>query len=62
MSSNNTGNASGVPQIDMEMPGVEGKAQINDGAAFNQTVTGKAIEDACKKIGQELNKFFEGKI
>lgn len=34
------------------------KANINQGATFIQTEIGKAIEDAFKKLGKEINEFF----
>ena len=60
--SSETGKASGSPQIDLEISALGRNIRINQGANFNQTVTGKAIENAFKKIGRELNIFFEGKI
>jgi len=35
---------------------------INKGAVFSQTVTGKAIEDAIKQIGKELVNYFNNQL
>jgi hypothetical protein len=60
--SGETGKASGTPQIGLEIAAVGRNIQLNQGAVFSQTVTGKAIEDAFNTIGPKLNKFFDGKI
>lgn len=55
---NSTGTASGNPQISLESTQY-GHVTINSkDVNFTQTVTGKAIDNAFKKIGKELNKYF----
>jgi len=39
-----------------------GNLNINQGADFSQTAIGQAIEDAFKKIGKELNNYFNNQI
>ena len=63
--SSSTGNATGKPQIDMEISAV-GNAQVNQSVnntlPFNQTVTGRAIEHAFEKIGNDLNRYFNNQL
>ena len=56
--SKSTGKASGAPQLGFELA-VGGNIGINQGADFFQTVTGKAVEDAFRKIGPEVNRYFD---
>lgn len=56
---NSEGNAKGNPQIQLEYAQLGANFDINQGANFTQSTTGKAIEDAFKKIGKELRQYFE---
>jgi hypothetical protein len=71
-----TGTASGTPQLAFETSNTNNSTQdyydpqsgtvrteLNQGAEFSQTVTGKAIEDAFKKkIGRELINYFDKQL
>ena len=54
------GSAKGSPQIGIESPelGGNGLKLNNKEVDFTQTVIGKAIDHAFKKIGKELNEYF----
>ena len=54
---NAEGSASGKPSILLSYWATFGDLSI-DGADFTQTVTGRAIDEAFKKIGKELNEYF----
>ena len=56
--SKSTGKASGAPQLSFEITAVGRNTDINQGADFFQTITGKAVEDAFKHIGRELITYF----
>jgi len=56
--SKGTGKASGAPQLSFEITAVGRNTDINQGADFFQTITGKAVEDAFKHIGRELITYF----
>jgi hypothetical protein len=57
------GDAKGKPQIQLEFVQLGfAKVDLNQNADFIHSVTGKAIKDAFKKIGKELNEFFERNI
>ena len=54
------GDAKGKPQIQLEFVQLgSANVDINQYADFTHSVTGKAIEDAFKKIGKELTGYFE---
>ena len=54
------GNAKGKSQLRMEY-GALGGGELNGGAEdFKQTITGKAITQAFRRIGRNLNAFFNG--
>jgi len=73
-----TGTHSGTPQIGIDLPAAVGTQtsqydpysqpqtnngiQINKGAVFSQTVTGKAIEKAIMQIGKELVNYFNNQL
>jgi len=60
MSSGN-GEAKGKVQLGLEY-GALGGGEINGGAdGFKQTVTGQAIQKAFRRIGRNLNAYFEGR-
>jgi len=55
-----TGNAQGDSQLELE-EGALGGLQINGGVdGFKQTVTGKAVAMAYRKIGSSLKSYFNG--
>jgi len=55
-----TGNAQGDSQLELE-EGALGGMQINGGVdGFKQTVTGKAVAMAYRKIGSSLKSYFNG--
>jgi len=54
------GDAKGKPQIQLEFVQLgAANVALNQNADFTHSVTGKAIEEAFKKIGKELSKYFE---
>ena len=56
------GEAKGKPQIQLEfmqLGAANATSAFNQNADFTHSVTGKAIEDALKKIGKDLIKYFE---
>ena len=56
------GEAKGKSQVSMEY-GALGGGQLDGGVeGFKQTVTGKAIQQAFRRIGRNLIAFFDGKI
>jgi len=55
---NAEGSASGKPSVVLSQWETFGDLSI-DGANFTQTITGKAIDNAFKKIGKELNQYFK---
>ena len=57
------GDAKGKPQIQLEFMQLgAANVALNQNADFTHSVTGKAIEDAFKKIGQELRMYFENNL
>jgi len=57
-----TGNAQGESQVELE-GGALGGLQLNGGVeGFKQTVTGKAVALAYRKIGNNLKSFFGGTL
>lgn len=59
--SSGKGEAKGKVQLGLEY-GALGGGEINGGAdGFKQTVTGQAIQKAFRRIGRNLNAYFEGR-
>lgn len=56
------GTASGAPQIDLELGSNYNLTLNRKNVDFMQTVTGKAIDNAFKKIGKELNNYFDKQL